>query len=162
MGKHPGHLISSLPSSSSSSAKSNSKGMFLTDILDQRFATSKNQVPHRVHLIAKLAFACLRASPQSAMMNIVGATQSGLPAGSTPMMKLVLESRKLAFTMEVNEKCDVSSFGVLALEVIMMKHPSNLISSLPSSSLSESNMQGMFLKDILDQSLPTSTNQVAR
>ncbi|XP_028077174.1 probable leucine-rich repeat receptor-like protein kinase At1g35710 [Camellia sinensis] len=68
---------------------------------------------------------------------------------------------ELAFTMEVNEKCDVSSFRVLALEVIMGKHPCNLISSLPSSSLSESNIQGMFLKDILDQSLPTSTNQVA-
>ena len=29
---------------------------------------------------------------RSAMRNIVGATQPGLPAGSTPMMKLVLES----------------------------------------------------------------------
>ncbi|KAI8016071.1 MDIS1-interacting receptor like kinase 2 [Camellia lanceoleosa] len=62
MGKHPGDLISSLPSSSSS--KSNFEGLFLTDILDQCLPTSKNQVPYRVDLIAKLAFACLRTSPQ--------------------------------------------------------------------------------------------------
>ncbi|KAL7208657.1 hypothetical protein ACSBR1_030403 [Camellia fascicularis] len=54
--------------------------------------------------------------------------------------------------MEVNEKCDVYSFGVLALEVIMGKHPGDLISSSSSSS-STSTAQGIFLKDILDQRL---------
>ncbi|RZB93657.1 MDIS1-interacting receptor like kinase 2 [Glycine soja] len=40
---------------------------------------------------------------------------------------------ELAQTMEVTEKCDVFSFGVLSLEVIMGKHPGNFISSLLSS-----------------------------
>ncbi|CDP11414.1 unnamed protein product [Coffea canephora] len=35
---------------------------------------------------------------------------------------------ELAYTLEVNEKCDVYSFGVLALEVIMGKHPGDFIS----------------------------------
>ncbi|KAK9930096.1 hypothetical protein M0R45_027153 [Rubus argutus] len=39
---------------------------------------------------------------------------------------------ELAYTMEVNEKCDVYSFGVLALETIMGRHPGDLISSLSS------------------------------
>ncbi|CAL5414778.1 unnamed protein product [Camellia sinensis] len=70
---------------------------------------------------------------------------------------------ELAYTMEVNEKCDVYSFGVLTLEVIMGKHPGDLISSLSSSSSSSSTstMQGIFLKDVLDQRLPPPRNQVA-
>ncbi|KAG8389830.1 hypothetical protein BUALT_Bualt01G0019200 [Buddleja alternifolia] len=81
---------------------------------------------------------------------------------------------ELAFTMEVNEKCDVYSFGVLALEVIMGKHPGDFISSmlssssspfLPSTSSSSSSpsisiADQILLKDVLDQrlSLPTSDN----
>ncbi|CAL5348588.1 unnamed protein product [Camellia sinensis] len=70
---------------------------------------------------------------------------------------------ELAYTMEVNEKCDVYSFGVLALEVIMGKHPGDLISSLSSSSSSSSTStaQGIFLKDVLDQRLLPPRNQVA-
>ncbi|GMP79911.1 hypothetical protein CsSME_00035233 [Camellia sinensis var. sinensis] len=70
---------------------------------------------------------------------------------------------ELAYTMEVNEKCDVYSFGVLTLEVIMGKHPGDLISSLSSSSSSSSTSttQGIFLKDVLDQRLPPPRNQVA-
>ncbi|THG05590.1 hypothetical protein TEA_011699 [Camellia sinensis var. sinensis] len=70
---------------------------------------------------------------------------------------------KLAYTMEVNEKCDVYSFGVLALEVIMGKHPGDLISFLSSSSSSSSTStaQGIFLKDVLDQRLLPPRNQMA-
>ncbi|CAL5435675.1 unnamed protein product [Camellia sinensis] len=70
---------------------------------------------------------------------------------------------ELAYTMEVNEKCDVYSFGVLALEVIMGKHPGDLISSLLSSTSSSSTLtaQRIFLKDVLDQRLLPPRNQVA-
>lgn len=47
------------------------------------------------------------------------------------------------------EKCDVYSFGVLALEVLAGKHPGDLILTLHSSS--ENNID---LKDILDSRLP--------
>ncbi|KAF5755476.1 putative protein kinase RLK-Pelle-LRR-XI-1 family [Helianthus annuus] len=39
---------------------------------------------------------------------------------------------ELAYTMVATEKCDVYSFGVVALEVIMGKHPGELITSLQS------------------------------
>ncbi|PSS19508.1 Leucine-rich repeat receptor-like protein kinase [Actinidia chinensis var. chinensis] len=71
---------------------------------------------------------------------------------------------ELAYTMEVNTKCDVYSFGVLMLELIMGKHPGDLISSLSFSSLSSnstsSSAKGILLKDVLDQRLPPPRNQV--
>ncbi|KAL5834490.1 hypothetical protein ACOSQ4_013987 [Xanthoceras sorbifolium] len=57
---------------------------------------------------------------------------------------------ELAYTMKVTEKCDVYSFGVLALEVIKGKHPGDLIPSL-SSPLTRDNM---LVKDVLDQRIP--------
>ncbi|XP_058188760.1 MDIS1-interacting receptor like kinase 2-like [Rhododendron vialii] len=72
---------------------------------------------------------------------------------------------ELAYTMEVNEKCDIYSFGVLALEVIIGEHPRDLISSLSSSSSPSSSSSktghGILFKDVLDQRLPPPTNQVA-
>ncbi|RWR97564.1 putative Leucine-rich repeat family protein / protein kinase family protein [Cinnamomum micranthum f. kanehirae] len=56
---------------------------------------------------------------------------------------------ELAYTMKVTEKCDVYSFGVLAFEVLMGKHPGDLILTLHSSSTS----QNILLKDVLDQRL---------
>ncbi|KAG8389829.1 hypothetical protein BUALT_Bualt01G0019100 [Buddleja alternifolia] len=80
---------------------------------------------------------------------------------------------ELAFTMQVNEKCDVYSFGVLALEVIMGKHPGDFISSMLSSSSSSllpstsstppsliSIGNGILLKDVLDQRLPLPTSDI--
>lgn len=57
---------------------------------------------------------------------------------------------ELAYTMEVTEKCDVYSFGVLALEVIKGEHPGEFISSLSSPPA----MEDVLLKDVLDQHLP--------
>ncbi|XP_030528527.2 MDIS1-interacting receptor like kinase 2-like [Rhodamnia argentea] len=64
---------------------------------------------------------------------------------------------ELAYTMEVKEKCDVYGFGVVTLEVIMGRHPGNLISSLASSSSSSSTNSAASrwpLKQALDQRIP--------
>ncbi|KAK9116818.1 hypothetical protein Sjap_015765 [Stephania japonica] len=59
---------------------------------------------------------------------------------------------ELAYTMVVTEKCDVYSFGVVALEVIMGKHPQDLISSLSSP-----HYRNIMLKDVVDQRLTFPT-----
>ncbi|KAH9699461.1 putative leucine-rich repeat receptor-like protein kinase [Citrus sinensis] len=63
---------------------------------------------------------------------------------------------ELAYTMKVTEKCDVYSFGVLALEVIKGKHPRDFISSISSSS---SNLE-IALNEMLDPRLPTPSHNV--
>ncbi|XP_027187515.2 uncharacterized protein [Cicer arietinum] len=68
---------------------------------------------------------------------------------------------ELAFTLKVNEKCDVFSFGVLCLEIIMGKHPGDLISTLFSSSEAP-RAYNLLLKDVLDQRLPFPENSVAK
>nr|KYP57249.1 putative LRR receptor-like serine/threonine-protein kinase At4g08850 family [Cajanus cajan] len=60
---------------------------------------------------------------------------------------------ELAQTMEVTEKCDVFSFGVLSLEIMMGKHPGDLISSLLYSS-SSTVAYNLLLIDVLDQRPP--------
>ncbi|XVF58237.1 hypothetical protein PTKIN_Ptkin07bG0048500 [Pterospermum kingtungense] len=59
---------------------------------------------------------------------------------------------ELAYTMTVTEKCDVYSFGVLALEILMGKHPGELLSKLSSSS-SSSCFQNIMLNEVLDPRL---------
>ncbi|KAG5553483.1 hypothetical protein RHGRI_011381 [Rhododendron griersonianum] len=62
---------------------------------------------------------------------------------------------ELAYTMKVMEKCDVYSFGVLALEVIKGKHPGDFISSLliPAA-------ENVQLRHVLDQRLSTPSPEV--
>ncbi|KAF7815675.1 MDIS1-interacting receptor like kinase 2-like [Senna tora] len=60
---------------------------------------------------------------------------------------------EIAYMMEVNVKCDVYSFGVLALEIIMGKHPGDFISSLAESSIT----YDFLFKDLLDSRLPLPT-----
>ncbi|KAM1010688.1 hypothetical protein ACFX2C_046139 [Malus domestica] len=66
---------------------------------------------------------------------------------------------ELAYTMETNEKCDLYSFGVVALEVIMGKHPGDLLSYFLSLSLT-STPEPIKLNDILDKRLPPPGNHV--
>jgi serine/threonine protein kinase len=64
---------------------------------------------------------------------------------------------EFAYTMKVTEKCDVYSFGVVALEIIMGRHPTELLTSLSSSS-----SQNMMLHEILDQRMPPPNHLVAQ
>ncbi|XP_039118516.1 MDIS1-interacting receptor like kinase 2-like [Dioscorea cayenensis subsp. rotundata] len=52
---------------------------------------------------------------------------------------------ELAYAMRVTQKCDVYSFGIVALEVIHGTHPGDLLNNLTLS---------MLVKDILDPRLP--------
>ncbi|XP_042973807.1 MDIS1-interacting receptor like kinase 2-like isoform X2 [Carya illinoinensis] len=67
---------------------------------------------------------------------------------------------ELALSMRVTDKCDVYSFGVVALEVMMGRHPRELLASL-SSSQPVSDSTEFLLKDVLDQGLPTPTGKIA-
>jgi len=70
---------------------------------------------------------------------------------------------ELATTMRLTTKCDVYSFGVVALEIMMGRHPGDLLSSLSmmgTSTLSEN--PNLLLKDMLDPRLPPPTKQLAK
>ncbi|KAL3725015.1 hypothetical protein ACJRO7_030084 [Eucalyptus globulus] len=61
---------------------------------------------------------------------------------------------ELAYSPAVTEKCDVFGFGVVAMEVIMGKHPGDLISiSDPSSSSLAKIGSDFLLQDVLDRRL---------
>lgn len=55
---------------------------------------------------------------------------------------------ELGYTMKITEKCDVYSFGVLALEVIKGKHSGDLVTFLLSRSAEE-----IQLRDVVDERL---------
>jgi len=76
-----------------------------------------------------------------------------------------LISTELAYTMEVNEKCDVYSFGVLTLEILFGKHPGDVVTSLwqqASQSVMDVTLDPMPLIDKLDQRLSHSTNTIVQ
>ncbi|XP_058219532.1 MDIS1-interacting receptor like kinase 2-like [Rhododendron vialii] len=75
---------------------------------------------------------------------------------------------ELAYTMDVNKRLDAYSFGVVTLDVLMGRHPGDLLSSLSlssglssSSDLSPPTANNILLIDILDKRLPIPRNQVA-
>ena len=63
--------------------------------------------------------------------------------------------------MRVTDKCDVYSFGVVALEVLMGRHPGDMLDSLSASARALSNEAELLLKDVLDQRLPPPTGELA-
>ncbi|RZC86240.1 hypothetical protein C5167_007425 [Papaver somniferum] len=73
---------------------------------------------------------------------------------------------ELAYTMKVTEKCDVYSFGVIILEVLMGRHPFEIITLLSRIFLSSSSLskeeQNTRLGDILDQRIRAPTDIVEK
>ncbi|XP_044500851.1 MDIS1-interacting receptor like kinase 2-like [Mangifera indica] len=63
---------------------------------------------------------------------------------------------ELAYTMNVTEKCDVYSFGVLTLEIIKGNHPRDFLSSFPSPS----SVVNLALNDMLDPRLAAPSRDV--
>ncbi|XBJ13451.1 hypothetical protein VPH35_005619 [Triticum aestivum] len=63
---------------------------------------------------------------------------------------------ELSYTSVVTEKCDVYSFGVVVLELVIGKHPRDLLDGSLSSG-----KQAILVKDILDQrsTTPTTTEE---
>ncbi|XP_030539131.2 MDIS1-interacting receptor like kinase 2-like [Rhodamnia argentea] len=82
---------------------------------------------------------------------------------------------ELAYTMKVTDKCDVFSFGVTTLEIIMGRHPCEMTCSLSSSSplgssstsasaassLLPSHVQTLPFNNLLDERLPVPTPEMA-
>ncbi|CAL9176260.1 unnamed protein product, partial [Musa hybrid cultivar] len=60
---------------------------------------------------------------------------------------------ELAYSTRVNEKCDVYSFGVVTLEVLLGRHPSDLISSCHD--------EGSVMREMLDPRLPLPPAEVS-
>ncbi|XP_060668460.1 MDIS1-interacting receptor like kinase 2-like [Ziziphus jujuba] len=73
---------------------------------------------------------------------------------------------ELAYRREVNEKCDVYSFGAVTLEVLGGRHLGDLISSLSSSLSSSSSKTPAYhqvaVMDFLDKQLSPPSDQEAR
>ncbi|KAE8682388.1 hypothetical protein F3Y22_tig00111244pilonHSYRG00032 [Hibiscus syriacus] len=65
---------------------------------------------------------------------------------------------ELAYSMVVTEKCDIYGFGVLALEILMGKHPGELLSTLSSSLLSY-RTRCVMLNEVLDSRLSPPRSQ---
>ncbi|KAJ8775079.1 hypothetical protein K2173_020354 [Erythroxylum novogranatense] len=67
---------------------------------------------------------------------------------------------ELAYTMVVNEKCDVFSFGVVVLETIMGRHPEEIVSTITLLR----DCPSLMLKDVLDSRLsyPNNNQEVAQ
>nr|GEU62057.1 MDIS1-interacting receptor like kinase 2-like [Tanacetum cinerariifolium] len=61
---------------------------------------------------------------------------------------------ELAYTMEVTAKCDVYSFGVLTLEILMGTHPGDFLTS-------SQDLKFKSLTKILDQRLPPPVEELA-
>ncbi|XP_057793326.1 probable leucine-rich repeat receptor-like protein kinase At1g35710 [Salvia miltiorrhiza] len=67
---------------------------------------------------------------------------------------------ELAFTMVVTEKCDVYSFGVLALEIMCGDHPGDFVSSMTMMKRSTQFAQNLTVQQLLDKRLASPDEDV--
>ncbi|XP_057791945.1 MDIS1-interacting receptor like kinase 2-like [Salvia miltiorrhiza] len=67
---------------------------------------------------------------------------------------------ELAFTMVVTEKCDVYSFGVLALEIMCGDHPGDFVSSMTMMKISTQYAQNLMVQQLLDKRLASPEEDV--
>lgn len=101
----------------------------------------------------------LQVSYKSILINglLIHFASSKVPSPVNMHIFPLLGFAELACTGVVTEKCDVYSFGVLTLEVMIGKHPGELISYLQSLS-----SRCIHLDDVLDARLsPPSDQQLA-
>ncbi|KAF3457538.1 hypothetical protein FNV43_RR02196 [Rhamnella rubrinervis] len=87
MGSHPGELISSLPILSSSSSATIHHRIPFRKVVDQRLSPPRNQTANQVVSIAHIAFACLKANPQSrpTMKQVSDKLAASPPSLSVPL-----------------------------------------------------------------------------
>ena len=62
--------------------------------------------------------------------------------------------------MVVTEKCDVYSFGVLALEVMFGDHPGDFLSSMTMGKRTTQVAQNMMVQQLMDKRLPSLEEDV--
>ena len=94
MGRHPGELLSSLQSPSTTSTADDA--IVLTDILDQRLPPPTEKVGEQVVYILNVALACTRLEPDSrpSMRNVaqeLSATTSAQPHLTEPLDQIRLD-----------------------------------------------------------------------
>ncbi|KAB2064434.1 hypothetical protein ES319_A09G018700v1 [Gossypium barbadense] len=65
-------------------------------------------------------------------------------------------SSRLAYTIIVTKKCDVYSFGMVTLKILMGKHPEEVLPWLSSPAY----LVNMKLIDVLDNRLPLPTSRL--
>ncbi|XP_058093861.1 MDIS1-interacting receptor like kinase 2-like isoform X2 [Magnolia sinica] len=103
---------------------------------------------------ARCSFLVYQYMERGSLASILSNDEGTAQLDWTLRVKIIKE---LAYTIRVTEKCDVYSFGVVALEVMMGRHPGELISSLSSP-----NREDILLKDLLDKRLSDPMAEVAR
>ncbi|KAJ7977199.1 putative Receptor protein kinase [Quillaja saponaria] len=75
---------------------------------------------------------------------------------TVPVGTLGYIAPELAFTMKVTEKCDIYSFGIVALEVLMGRHPQEHLLQLQSEG------SDLLLADVLDKRLAPPTGPIVQ
>ncbi|KAF3457539.1 hypothetical protein FNV43_RR02197 [Rhamnella rubrinervis] len=93
MGSHPGDLISSLPQPPASSSATIHHPIPFRNVLDRRLSPPRNRIEKQVVSIAQIAFACLKANPQSrpTMKQVSDKLAASSPSLSVPLDQITVQ-----------------------------------------------------------------------